>query len=234
MGRVASTRTPSPPELALQNSDTDSLAISARLRQAFDVQWLVLFALILPDPTPLDARVRDKAQLLRIPDRRDLYPKDGLRLRLADGTLLQPADAVDIAAVGTLEVPDVVVPVTITPGFARRVSVWAVTMTRDGIPSRVTGPLTVHTGPPPLVVPGLIVVAAGGTDTATWGPPGVPAEVALERSADAGATWRQVSPWLPSSATTYSVPVSGVRVFRLVLRGITTHRTAAGPPVAPA
>src|SRR5439155_3156201 len=42
--RVASTRTPSPPEITLLNSETDSLTVSARLHAAFDLQWLVLFA----------------------------------------------------------------------------------------------------------------------------------------------------------------------------------------------
>jgi len=231
--RVASTRTPSSPLITLANSETDSLAISARMHAAFDLKWLVLFAFTAPDPTPLDARVREKAVLLRIPDRRDLYPNHGLRLRLGNGTLLEPTHAVDIAAAGTEELPDIVVPATILPGFAQRVSVWAVTMTRDGIPSRVSGPVTAHTGPLPLVVPGLIVTATGGVDNATWGPLGVPAEVSLERSTNGGASFRQVSPWLPSSATTYVLPGSGPRVYRLVLRGPNAQQTAAGPPVMP-
>jgi len=106
-------------------------------------------------------------------------------------------------------------------------------MTRDGIPSRVSGPVTAHTGPLPLVVPGLIVTATGGVDNATWGPLGVPAEVSLERSTNGGASFRQVSPWLPSSATTYVLPGSGPRVYRLVLRGPNAQQTAAGPPVMP-
>jgi hypothetical protein len=231
--RVASTRTPSPPLLAMANSDSDTLTISARAHAAFDLKWLVLFAFAAPDRAALDARVRDKAVLLRIPDRRDLYPSHGLRLRLADGTLLEPLQAVDIAATGTVELPDVVVPATIVPGFAQRVSIWAVTMTRDGIPSRVSGPVTAHTGPVPLAVPGLIVTTSNGNDTATWAPPGVAAEVSLERSTDGGATFRQVSPWLPSTATSRVLPGSGPRLYRLVLRGPNPQQTAAGPPVAP-
>src|SRR5262249_26009807 len=134
--RVASTRSPGPPEIALRNSETDTLSLEARVRQAFDLEWLVLFTLPTPHPPPLDDRVREQAQLLRIPDRRDLYPKHGLRLRLADGSLLEPADVVNIPATGTVVVPDVVVPATLAPGFQKQVTVWAITLTRDGIPSR--------------------------------------------------------------------------------------------------
>jgi hypothetical protein len=229
--RVASTRAPNPPELAMQNSDTDTLALSARMRQALDLRWLVLFTVITPDSSPVDPRLREKPQLLRIPDRRDLYPKHGLRLRLADGTLLEPADAVDIVAVGRAQVPDVLVPAVVTPGYAQRVSVWALTMTRDGIPSRLAGPLTAHTGAAPLVIPGLIVSVSNGTDHATWGPPGGLAEVALQRSTDAGVTWRQVSPWLPATSSGYALPAVGARSYRLALRGASLQQTAVGPAV---
>jgi hypothetical protein len=231
--RVASTRVPNPPELSMQNSETDALALSARMRQAFDLRWLVLFTLVAPDSSPVDPRLREKARLLRIPDRRDLYPKHGLRVRLVDGTLLEPADAVDILATGDVQIPDIVVPAVLTPGFAHRVSVWALTMTRDGIPSRLAGPLTAHTGPAPLVVPGLLVSRSNGTDSATWGPPGGLAEVALQRSTDAGATWAQVSPWLPSTSGGYALPGQGARLYRLVLQGVTVRQSAAGPPVEP-
>ena len=83
--RVASTRVPSPPEISLVNSETDTLALTARMRQVFDVQWLVLFTLVAPVTTAVDDLVRKPAQLLRVPDRRELYPREGMRLRLSDG-----------------------------------------------------------------------------------------------------------------------------------------------------
>ncbi len=230
--RVASTRAPGAPVLSMQSSETDSLTLSARMPQAFDLRWLVGFALVVPDSSPLDARARDRAQLLRIPDRRDLYPKDGLRVRLADGTLLEPALAADIVAAGVVEIPDVVVPAALTPGFGKRVAVWAVTLTRDGIPSRLAGPLTARTGALPLVVPGLHVSAVSGVDTATWGPPAATTEVSLQRSVDT-VDWRQVSPWLPSTTTGYSLPGTGSRAYRLVVRGLSLRQTAAGPAVEP-
>jgi len=231
--RVASTRVPSPPEISLVNSETDALALTARMRQAFDLKWLVLFTLVAPVTTAVDDLVRKPAQLLRVPDRRELYPREGMRLRLSDGTLLQAEQPVDVQAIGTVEVPDVLVPAALAPGFEKRVSVWALTMTRDGIPSRLAGPVTVHTGPLPLVVPGLIVTTAGGNDTALWASASDATEVALERSTDGGLTFRQVSPWLPSSATSHVLPGSGARVYRLAVRGLHGQQPATGPAVTP-
>lgn len=233
MLRVASTRTPGAPALTVPNSTTDTLTVTGRVRDVFDLKWLVLFTLAVPDPSPIDARIREKAQLLRTPDRRDLYPLDGLRLRLADGTLLSPARALDIAATGTADVPDVVVSGTITPGYSTRVSVWAVTLTRDGIPSRFSGPATARTGPAPLIVPHLTVVTSAGTDTASWPLVTAPAEISIERSADAGATWTRVSPWQPTTATSYAMPGVGACLYRLVLRGTRGQATVTGNGVAP-
>jgi hypothetical protein len=230
--RVASTRVPSAPEIAMDNSATDSLSVVARARQAFDLEWLVLFSLVVPDPSPVDERLRERAQLLRVPDRRDLYPNDGIRLRLADGTLLSPVAAVNVPAAGIVELPDVRVTATLTPGFGKRTTVWAVTMTRDGIPSRVTGPVTAHTGPVPLVPPALVVAASGGMDTATWSASSAIVEVSLERSADGGATWTRVSPWMPRTATSVAIPGAGTRAYRLVVRDA-SGQTTAGSPVTP-
>lgn len=236
--RVASIRTPGAPALSVSNSTTDAITVSARARAAFDLKWLVLFTLTAPDPSPVDERIRDKAQLLRTPNRRDLLPLDGLRLRLADGTLLSPAAALDIAATGTSDTPDVVISGTITPGYGQRVSIWAVTLTRDGMPSRFTGPATASTAPAPLVVPQLTVVDsagdAAGNDVASWALITAPAEIAIERSVDAGATWTRVSPWLPATTTTFAMTGAGARLYRLVLRGTRGQATAVGSAVAPA
>jgi hypothetical protein len=231
--RVASLRVPAPPEIATASSETDTLTLTARVHQAFDLKWLVLFTAVAPATEPAGDLTQTPARVLRIPDRRDLYPDDGLRLRLPDGTLLPAAQAVDALASGTPAVPDLLVPATLQPGFGKRVVVWAVTMTRDGIPSRLAGPVTAHTGPAPLVVPGLIVTTAGGTDTATWAPLALGTELSLERSTDGGQSFRQVSPWLPSRATLYMLPGEGPRIYRLALRGRQGQAPTTGPAVAP-
>jgi hypothetical protein len=230
---VASLRVPAPPEIGVLPSPDDTLQVSARVHDAFDLAWLIVFAMVDDVGQPMDARTLEKAQLLRLPNQRALYPNDGIRLRLGDGSLLAPLATADVTG-GLLEPPDRLVTVTLTPGFDKRVAVWATSMTRDGISSRFTGPRTATTGPAPLVVPALAVTTVAGEDRATWPALGARAEVALERSVDGGATWARVSPWLPETATGYDLPASaGPRQYRLVLRGRQSS-SAVGPAVTPA
>jgi hypothetical protein len=229
--RVPSLRSPSPPRVTAAGDDTDAVTVTARVRDAFDLSWVLLFT-VQSDATSANGAGGAPAQLLRVPNRRDLYPDDGLRLRLPDGSLLSPAAVVD-AATGTTEAPDRVLTATLTPGFERNVTVWAVAVTRDGVPSRVAGPAGALTGPTPLVVPALTVVSAGGVDVAEWDTPSVDALAALERSTDAGTTWLQVSPWLAATVTTHSVPATtGAVRYRLLLRA-GRGRTATGTGVTP-
>jgi hypothetical protein len=106
-------------------------------------------------------------------------------------------------------------------------------MTRDGIPSRLSGPVTVHTGPPPLSVPGLTVTRAAASDTATWPPLEAGLEISLERSTDGGQTFRQVSPWLPPGASTFTVAATPGSVYRLTVRGVHGEPPVPGPAVTP-
>lgn len=230
--RVPSLRSPGPPRLAAPSTTTDEIDVEARVRDVFDVSWLLLFSLVADAAAPPNGELSAPAQLLRLPNRRDLYPNAGLRLRLADGTLLSPATVV-AASGGTVEVPDRVLTATLTPGYDRRISLWAVAVTRDGVPSRFAGPLVALTGPRPLGVPALTVASAAGGETAQWSAPSVPAELALQRSLDGGTTWRQVSPWLSEGTTRYVVPsAAGTVRYRAILRA-DRGRTATGPTVTP-
>ena len=230
--RVPSLRSPSPPRLEIPSSTTDTLAVAARVRDAFDVASVLLFTKSADAAAATGAELTAPAQLLRLPNRRDLYPNDGLRLRLADGSLLAPATAI-AATGGTVEPPDRVLAATLTPGHERRVAVWGVALTRDGVPSRYAGPVIALTGATPLVAPTLTVASAGGTDTAQWGALAVPALLALERSVDGGTTWRQVSPWVAPTVTEYALPsVAGTVRYRALLRA-DRGRTATGPAVTP-
>jgi hypothetical protein len=215
----------------VQTSTTDTLDVTVRATEAYDLSWLLLWSVAENVTSAAGARTREKPTLLRLPDRRDLYPVGGIRLRLADGTLLAPT-AVDVRTSGTLDGLQRVVTTSLTSGYDRRVSLWVATLTRDGIPSRVVGPAAALTGPRPLVVPALGVVTTADGDVATWPVPVVAAEIALERSLDNGDTWVRVSPWMPPTATTFSLPPAGTRVYRLVLRG--GGQTVPGPAVTPA
>lgn len=232
--RVASLRAPRAPELTVTGDATDALAVTATVNESYDLRWIVLFKVTSDAAAPPTAATLERAQLLRLPDRRDLYPNDGLRLRLADGTVATPAAALDLIAAGVVNLPKRSVSTALPVGFDRRAAVWALALTRDGIPSRFAGPVLGTSGAAPLVIPALSMVAGASTDDATWGIPPVPADVALERSLDAGATWSRVSPWLAPSVTNFSVnrAVPAVaRMYRLTLRA-SRDRSAVGAGVA--
>jgi len=142
--RVPSLRSPGPPELKAPSSRTAALDVEARVRDAFDLTHVLLFTDDQDSLPPPGDTTRIAAQLLRLPNRRDLYPSDGIRLRLADGTLLAPAAILD-AATGAADPPDRVLTVTLAPGPGRRVAVWGVALTRDGVPSRLSGPVVALT-----------------------------------------------------------------------------------------
>jgi hypothetical protein len=173
-----------------------------------------------------------KPQLLRTPNRPDLYPAHGLRLRLSDGTLLAPTFAPVNEAAAAAEARVRTWTIDRVVGNDQSVTVWVAAVTRDGVGSKVTGAATTVTPVALPVVPALVVTAGAIDDTATW--PTVPADVTwrIERSRDGGATWQPVSPWLPAGTTSYAVPaVPGGRDYRLrARRGI---REATGDPVAP-
>ena len=105
-----------------------------------DTTVVLLFADVSP-PKAMP-KAQPDAELLRVPNRRDLYPNDGVRLQLVDGTLLTPvavkllSDAsVTVEADGTRVASlSVVVP---AGGWA---TVWCYALTLDGQPSRPCGP----------------------------------------------------------------------------------------------
>jgi hypothetical protein len=125
-----------------------TLSVRIGLEPDPDLAWALLFARVgdwdTPPPDPAGA------QLLRVPNRRDLYPDGGVRLRLADGTILspvsRPATGVPVGGDGLLDLSfDVGLP-TGEPGVLRQAQYWCCGLSRDGIPSRVLGPHTVSVG----------------------------------------------------------------------------------------
>jgi hypothetical protein len=230
--RVPSLRSPSPPSLTTSFVDRGRLRVQARVRDGFDLAWVLLFVSDEDATAPANGNLQDAAQLLRVPNARDRYPDDGLRLRLADAALLAPSVVLDAAA-GTVEPPDRILEATLEATPDRRIALWAVAMTRDGITSRYAGPYVVTTGPPPLVVPALAVKRAGDTDVARWPAPDPPALVAVERSRDGGRSFEQVSPWLAAGVGEYALPVVGGTLrYRLALRG-DRGRSATGDAKRP-
>lgn len=228
--RVPSLRVPAAPTLRVIGDAGDVLTLELITNDAFDVNTLLVFTLSIDASTPMDRAMLARARLLRLPNRRDLYP-DGIRLRLPDGTLLSPT-VVD-AGSGTVEQRQRRVETTVSPGFNQRVHLWAASLTRDGIPSRLAGPVLSLTNPAPPVVPALTVSAAAGVDQASWPADPTLGGIAIERSEDGGNAWQRVSPWLPGTVDDFDLttPPAGARLYRLVARG--PQAQAHGNPVAP-
>lgn len=121
--------------------EAGKITLKAAVANDPDTTHLILFSAVSP-PNTMPAAHPD-AQILRVPNRRDLYPSDGIRLRLKDGTLLSPSLTKDLSdndvtveadgtRVAVLENPAV-------PGsFA---TLWCFAVTRDGQLSRMLGPL---------------------------------------------------------------------------------------------
>lgn len=130
-----------------------SLSVKVGLDSDPDLAWALLFYRVASWDTPPPDPAR--AQLIRVPNRRDLYPEAGVRLRLADGSMLTPTvKAVDDADVasdgqGRLTIPiRAVLPADVV-GQPRQVQYWCYGLSRDGLPSRPLGPYTLAAGAAP-------------------------------------------------------------------------------------
>jgi hypothetical protein len=228
--RTPSVRAPGAPDVTVPDGDGEVLEIGVRVRAAYDLTHVLAFAQVTeqpPDPATIAA-----AELLRLPNRRDLPIADGLRLRLADGTMLAAAAVAEVAD-ATLAPPDALLTVPLTVGHDRHVAIWCVSLTRDRIPSPPSGPHLAQSGQAPIPVPTLSVTRQDGADVAVWDEPAALVQVSLERSHDGGGSWQRASPWLPSTVTQRSMPTAdGPRLYRLLLRGSRGAPTA-GPSVSP-
>lgn len=216
--RVISLRPPKAPELEASNSLTDTIIVKTVSREQFDLANMVLFVETADISESLDRTTLERAQLLRLPNRLDLYPDDGLRLRLKDGTIVSPHISSDLTG-GTLEEGLRTIEFNLVLDYDQRAAVWAVLMSRDGIPSRVNGPVVVTTGPEPLVEPTLSSIRTGNEDVLSWTALPVPAKLYVERSLDGGVLWERVSPWLPNGTSGFKVlSPNANRAYRLVLQ----------------
>ncbi len=135
---------------------------SARLRALSTTNAGITLSVIVPNdpdtvrallfadlvPAGVNPPAQGEAELLRIPNRRDLYPMDGIRLVLSDGTLLPPALAKSLSdpdvTVGTDGSRTVALTVPATKG--QWATLWCFTMTSDGLPSTVCGPFATGVG----------------------------------------------------------------------------------------
>jgi hypothetical protein len=141
--RVPSTAPAPTPRRVSVHAAAAELALTVDVDPDPDLRWVLLFVhagdwnAALPNPT--------RAQLIRTPNRRDLYPGNGIRLRLADGTLVAPMTK-SLADADVTVQPDgahrltLHAAVAVAPGTSAVVQYWCYALSRDGIPSRPLGP----------------------------------------------------------------------------------------------
>jgi hypothetical protein len=212
--RVPSLAVPAPPEKLPRESADFPGTLRLIVPDDGELTHVLTFRQVVANGAAADG-----AELLRVPNRPDLYPGNGIRLRAPDGALLA-------AQVKDLADPDVIVgadgvrtlQMSFSAGAGERVRVWACALSRDGVPSRLAGPWGLAMPLAPLPVPALVVSGAPPSLTFNWSwPPGPKYTVALQRSAD-GHDWTRVSPLLAASVTShvYAAP-GGAWRYRLVV-----------------
>ncbi len=235
-----------PERLVAEPSDPGG---TLRLRVVEDAE--VTHVLAFSQPVSAAGGPVEAAELLRVPNRADLYPSPsdpsgsgltGLWLRAPDGALLDPslvkslADAdVTVGADGTRRLS-----LSLSGSPGGRVRVWSCTLTRDGIPSLLGGPWSIAFPRPPLADPVLSVSGGASTPAFHWTSPSLrrpTGRVHLERSQD-GERWLRCSPTLDAARHTqypatgsYSPPPGNWR-YRLVVRAL-DGRDAASNEVEP-
>lgn len=171
-------------------------------------------------------------ELLRTPNRPDLYPSRGIRARLRDATLLAP---IFLPTSDSVPVPDARRrrwEATIEAGHDAAVGLWAATVSPDGIASMLAGPRIAQLGPALPIAPPLTVARGSSSDVAAWTAPAAQL-TRLEAAPEAADHWSAASPWLPGGASvTRSVvpPDRAGRRYRLRVRGA-GGREATGEPV---
>jgi hypothetical protein len=214
--RTRSIRVPEAPALVAKSSNNDQIQVKAEFRDQFDLMWLILFVNESEITTPPDEATLKKAQALRLPNRMDLYPDDGIRIRLRDGSMLEPVFS-GLVSAATLDGDIRKMEMDITLNLDKRVALWALLMSRDGIASRAMGPIMVTTGPELPVAPIPSFVRNGNRDDLSWLAPAIDCRVRVQRNID--GSWKDVSPWLSEGITSYSVKSPAVdRSYQLSLK----------------
>jgi hypothetical protein len=144
-------------------------------------------------------------ELLRVPNRPDLYPANGIRLRLPAGETIAPA-VLDITNVPVSEGARVIrFDPASQPG--KRVQIQAVTLSNDGIPSLPGGPWRVTFPRPPLAAPSLAVsTTPAGTEFSWTAADAEIATIAIESSTD--GSFERISPWHSRATTQFVYPAA--------------------------
>ena len=233
--RVPSLTPSAAPERLMAESSDPSGTLRLRVVEDAELTHVLAFS----QPVSNGSGPVEAAELLRVPNRADLYPSPsdpsgsglaGLWLRAPDGAVLDPslvkslADAdVTMGSDGTRRLS-----LTFSGSSGGRVRVWSCTLTRDGIPSLLGGPWSLAFPRPPIAEPVLSVSGGASTPVFHWtwpSPPEADWTIHLERS-QSGKSWLRCSPTLDAAqhtqypATGSYSPPSGHWRYRLVVRAV--------------
>jgi hypothetical protein len=143
--RVPSIAPPAPPRQVSVVLD-GNLTVTVDVAADPELRWVLLFNHVEPwSSSPPNAAA---PQLLRMRNRRDLYPDNGIRMRLGSGELVAPIvkevfdpDVVEQSD-GSLRLA-VAAPLPPQGATPETAQYWCYALTRDGIPSRALGPRSI-------------------------------------------------------------------------------------------
>lgn len=144
--RIPSTALAATPRRRTLTATNSAVSLTVAVPADPETITALLFAHIDP---PMTAPANQAgAELLRVPNRRDLYPLDGLRLRLADGSLLAPVEAKSLADLDVVVEANgtrvAILTANVAPGSWA--TLWCYAVTRDGFASYGCGPFGIGVG----------------------------------------------------------------------------------------
>jgi hypothetical protein len=144
--RVPSTAAAAKPARRSLATTNTTLTLTLAVSADWETTGVLMFTAVTPpgtQPSPQGA-----AELLRLPNRRDLYPLNGLRLMTSAGELLSPVVAKALSDVDVVVEADGtrVAALTIPATQGAWVTVWCCALTRDGFPSFLAGPFSTGVG----------------------------------------------------------------------------------------
>ncbi len=207
------------PDFEIGATQDDLLRVRLSTRDSVELKWLVVFH----ETEPLDTApgAQETTDLVRLKNRRDLLPDGGYRLRRGS-TYLAP-HATEVTAANVTE-GTATVDFQQTVGYGQRVRVWALALSRDGIPSLLSGPRVATSARPPITAPVPTVARVGQRALISW--PTVADEIEIRLQSDDGTgTWRPVTGWLGPGVTTLDRMIADdAEHFRLEARAADGRR----------
>lgn len=138
--RVPSTSPAATPVRQALTAGTGSFTIGLSVPPDLNTIQVLIFTTVTPAgaaPAP-----QPEAQMVRLANRQDLYPQNGLRMQLIDGTLVSPVLVKNLsdADVTTDSSGNQIFEATVPAPSGSWIYIWTCALTIDGFPSATLGP----------------------------------------------------------------------------------------------